>query len=70
MNNQHETHQTQPEVTSQYLLGVGVGDEVPPDLRVGDSGVRLGGRRERCDLHVEVVVQVHVLRLRRVAKGY
>ena len=51
-------------------LVVGVWDEVSPDLGegVGDPGVRLGGRREGRDLHVEVVVQVRVLRLRRVAQ--
>ena len=51
-------------------LVVGVWDEVPPDLGegVGDPGVRLRGRREGRDLHVEVVVQVRVLRLRRVAQ--
>ena len=30
--------------------------------------MRLGGRRERRDLHVQVVVQVRVLRLGRVAQ--
>ena len=49
---------------------VGVGDEVLPDLGegVGDPGVRLGGRREGGDLHVQVVVEVRVLRLGRAPK--
>ena len=49
---------------------VGVGNEVLPYLRegVGDPRVGLRGRRERRDLHVEVVVQVGVLGLARVAQ--
>ena len=45
-----------------YVVVV-VRDEVPAHLRegVGDAGVRLRGRRERRDLHVKVLLKVHVL---------
>ena len=51
-------------------LVVGVGDEVLPHLGegVGDAGVRLGGRREGGDLDVQVLVEVGVLGVARVAQ--